>query len=1131
MMGTFRSIWHWLSNFFEIDEEGLNAICGEPISTEAAQSTAAAYEPKGLEDHPFGEITLPELVDRHFEKNPARIWATVAKTSSLSDGFRDITMAELGRAVNAMAWHIERTVGRSDYFETIAFQGASDVRYAIFWLAAVKCGYKLLVPSVRNSVVGNVSLMEETQCGKFFYSIEMTNRVKELQGAIPSLVTHQVSSLDEMLTTESEHYPYQKVWDQAKDEPVIICHTSGSTGSYKPIVLDHMYFAIYDNQRKLAKIPGRQNLSYANFDAAFSKDFVPDGTERRRFYSAFPPFHVAGIVSIVAVPIYFNATLAYGPADQPASGPLAMQMFKSLPDIRAVFTPPTILEEFMQEPDAMEQAAHLDFALFAGGPLAPSCGDKLIEVTPVYQFTGSTECGIYPALAPEPRSNWNYFEWHPVYECAMQPVSEEIFELVIPREEGERLQWIRGRCFPDRKRPEWRTKDTFTRHPDPKHRDCWKFHGRTDDIVVLSNGEKFNPVTQEGIIQGHSLLSGALVIGQARTQASLLVELRRGISLKEDEIIDQIWPVIEKANNVAPAHARIFRSKVIITRPDRPFERVGKGTVKRQETLKAYAFEIEALYGGPSSSTSNGTLPVLEDLGDEATVAAFLRQYLQQALGLTVNSDDDDFFDAGVDSVQTIELASGLKGALKEHIDQDSLAFTITPKIVYAHPTVARLAQYLYNMTNKADGDDFEHVAGASSRAQRMKTLVDKHTNDMPLVASANRLPDETRKTGVTIILTGTTGTLGIWMLHTLLSCPQVVGVYCLDRSPDAQQRNIKAFRERHLPSAILSDKRRCVFIQAAFGSHQLGLDDETYAGLLQHVDAIVHNAWAVNFNHSLESFDAVHIRGVRRFIDFAALSPRKPRIHFVSSISSVGNWGALYGKWQQIPAKGLVAAKVEYDVAQLDLGYGESKHVSERVLELAVHRNIVSSSILRVGQIAGPLTPDGGCWTKHEWLPSLVKTTKVLGQVPQELGTVDWIPVDELAAIIRDLVLKKDPQPFEAYNLVNPRTSTWAELVPEIQKYYEAPGSPLKPVNLGDWIKALEKIDINNSDAVSEMPSIKILDFYRAIDDGLRAAADAPKNPAVFDTANATSASITMRRLRPIDKGAMRTWLNQWAY
>ena len=55
-------------------------------------------------------------------------------------------------------------LGRSTVFETIAYIGPSDLRYAIVFLAAVKCGYK-----VSNAICYYKSLLNRTNICSSFY--------------------------------------------------------------------------------------------------------------------------------------------------------------------------------------------------------------------------------------------------------------------------------------------------------------------------------------------------------------------------------------------------------------------------------------------------------------------------------------------------------------------------------------------------------------------------------------------------------------------------------------------------------------------------------------------------------------------------------------------------------------------------------------------------------------------------------------------------------------------------------------------------------------------------------------------------------------------------------------------------
>ena len=54
-------------------------------------------------------------------------------------------------------------------------------------------------------------------------------------------------------------------------------------------------------------------------------------------------------------------------------------------------------------------------------------------------------------------------------------------------------------------------------------------------------------------------------------------------------------PIIEEANRIAPAFAKIFKEMIIVTEPDRPLPRAGKGTVIRKQALEVYEKEVNDL--------------------------------------------------------------------------------------------------------------------------------------------------------------------------------------------------------------------------------------------------------------------------------------------------------------------------------------------------------------------------------------------------------------------------------------------------------------------------------------------------------------------------------------------------------
>lgn len=85
----------------------------------------------------------------------------------------------------------------------------------------------------------------------------------------------------------------------------------------------------------------------------------------------------------------------------------------------------------------------------------------------------------------------------------------------------------------------------------------------------------------------------------------------------------------------------------------------------------------------------------------------------------------------------------------------------------------------------------------------------------------------------------------------------------------------------------------------------------------------IIHNAWRLDFNLSLASFEP-HIRGTRNLIDISLSSAHAVRFMFTSSVASAQGWDPIRGVFPEV-------VQLDAGVA-VGGGYGEGKYVAERV-------------------------------------------------------------------------------------------------------------------------------------------------------------------------------------------------------
>ncbi|KAI1621302.1 hypothetical protein EDD37DRAFT_581368, partial [Exophiala viscosa] len=1043
-----------------------------------------------------GERLIPHIVDAYAHSNPERAYALVPLYLDGRMEYRTITMRDLSNAVNRAAWWLKENLGQSTDFETLAYMGPADIRYGIFFIAAIKVGYKFLVPSARNSVSGNVSLFAACQCKKIVCGNDIVKRLGALESQILGLQHFVVEELEDLLSSKSPNFPYNKTHAEAVKDPVLICHTSGSTGAPKPIVLPNGAFSVIDNQRKLSKIEGRQNMDYSLFDL--------DGNY---FVNTFPGFHVGGMVAMAALPIYYNTAIVMVPHDQPANGQLLAQVLSRV-IARAIFSPPTVIEELLETTDGSNKLAKLDFIMYGGGPLSPMAGQSISESTLCVSVIGSTECGIIPARVP-PKEAWNYFEFHPEYKAEMVHIADDIYELTIPN--PPQMAWIHTiyHTFPDVE--VWHTNDHYKQHPE----NCklFTFRGRGDDVIVLSNGEKFQPVTAESVVQSHPDVDGALVVGTGRFQPVLIIEPRKHPDDPE-RLINSIWPAVEAANKESAAHGRIFKGKVLLTSPEKPFVRTSKGTIIRARSAALYEGEVEELFAEAAKNPDIRALSQEEVQSFDALRKA-VGQYIRPVIpDLSPDSDGDveDFFSFGLDSVRTLELSNGLRALLRPHVTSNDLT-AISSRLIYAYPSIETLSRQLCKLLPSQDLESTDNTS--SERSTRMAAMLERYADDLP-----NRSPllPENKDVslvhvydhgqGLCIALTGSTGSLGSQLLCALLADRRIGSVVCLNRAYDGQQRTLQRLGE--LRTTI--DMSKVEFYKVDFESIKLGLQEDTYHALLARVDVIVHNAWRVDFNQALQSFEP-QIRGVRHLIDWAANSGRRPRLSFVSSISSVAQWSDSYPNKQEIPESSLT--EVDYNVA-LPMGYGESKHVAERLLAIAADVARITVDVLRLGQVAGPISPNAGSWNRSEWFPALIETSKSTNRIPDRLPEVNWVPVDVLAGIIVDL-LHHEHGGCKTFNLLNPHTRPWEELTSTIQRNIGGNVVPFKA-----WIQDLQSVDSSDPSEVKSKPALKILDWFVGLEQSMSSGRSQPS----FRTVNGIEASRIMAELQPVSDAWMEHWL-----
>ncbi|KAF3034330.1 putative secondary metabolism biosynthetic enzyme [Didymella heteroderae] len=1015
--------------------------------------------------------TVPDYIDGAAQSSPNDTWAIVPRsTTGLDQGWHQFSYADLARAVDSFAWWIEENVGAAQHRgQTIGYMGANDLRYLVVLAATLKTGYVPLFASPRNSLDGQKFLVEETDCEIFLTTAETAPQVEMIRKEVPQVRVFSAPTTQELLDPSLSVPSYSGRHSRDVSADSLILHTSGSTGLPKPI---------QDNLEQVCK---------------------PFLADTRPMLAAVPLFHAMGII-VGLRSLMCKGSIVRLPSEKMLSAGLVIEAIGAIKPSSGIF-PPSILEEIATTENGIEALGQLDSVFFGGAPLAAASGDKICEVTNLITVIGSTEALLMCTLIPSERKEWGYFHWSAVTGAVMEPAEDGLCELVL-KPQNTKYQAI-FHTFPEIY--EWRTKDLFRQHPWKPY--LWKYTGRRDDIIVLSNGEKFNPVVTEKLIESHPLVKRAMVVGQGKFQAGLLVEPEWSQTSNQDPsaLIDQIWTMVEQANREAPAHARIYQSNIALAARGKPFVRAAKGSIIRLQTVAAFKDEIEALYAdeGYSSDPSQG-------FKDDAELATKIHAVFVHSLSSFAKEipDDVDIFSLGVDSLDVLALTNALNKAVQ--------GANVASPIIYSNPSVKQLTRALSQSVGKSNGQQ----ALPLSQDEKIDRMVKKYTRDMirqQRLANAIKTSNEH-----TVIVTGSTGSLGTHVLEQLLANREVEKVYCLNRSDNAEARTKKSF-SKYNHNATGIDKAE--FIKSDFGSDKLGLTDEMYARLLDTVTVFIHSAWSVDFNLSLESYEATHIAGTRRAVDFAAASTHKASIVFISSIASVGSWFSIAQDGSGVPE---TISSLFDNTLTLPQGYGESKLVAAQILATASHRLGVKTAIVRAGQLAGPSSSAGGAgWNRNEWLPTLVSTSKIMKKLPRTLGNqvrVDWVPMDVAAGAIIDIATALSNEPTQVYQLTNPHATSWSQLYPVIQRFYKDAGVDINVVEYGAWLDELKQIPQTKENA-ERVPGLKLLEFYESL------RPETGMGLPALETTRTEGASKTLREGSAVDEEVMRKWLEQWAF
>lgn len=319
------------------------------------------------------------------------------------------------------------------------------------------------------------------------------------------------------------------------------------------------------------------------------------------------------------------------------------------------------------------------------------------------------------------------------------------------------------------------------------------------------------------------------------------------------------------------------------------------------------------------------------------------------------------------------------------------------------------------------------------------------------------------------ILLTGTTGFLGIHLLSSILE-NTIANVYCLVRGKNVSSAEHKLIEKldfyfENKFGDLLN--QRIFVLNGDVSSDRMGLSLQEYESLAAKIDTSFHAAAIVKHFGDYTTFEKVNIFGTQNIIDFCILSGAK--LHHISTISVAGDYS-------EQNKENIKFTENNFYIGQ-DLGenvYLKSKFEAEKIV-IESSKNGLDASIYRVGNLTGrysdglfqPNMQDNKFYNILRFFTNL----KMISTDIMELE-IELTPVDVCAKSIIELANLYDGD-SKVFHLCNAKKIKLGEIIDA----FNAMGSKIIVASPNHYKERIEQVANNNDLKEMLLGVVNVLD------------------------------------------------------
>ena len=336
---------------------------------------------------------------------------------------------------------------------------------------------------------------------------------------------------------------------------------------------------------------------------------------------------------------------------------------------------------------------------------------------------------------------------------------------------------------------------------------------------------------------------------------------------------------------------------------------------------------------------------------------------------------DESFFDLGGHSILATRLIFEIRKTFVVHAPLD---------LIFDKPTISGLSMAVDSLRNADLGltGATGNISAANHKEDSRLDVNSDYGRDFDALRSMLR-PSYSRPTlpsvgnPITVFLTGATGFLGGFVLHSLLSRETVKKVICIVRSP-TDAHATERLRQSASDSGVWDDSwaqsARLEVLCGDLDKDAFGLIPQVWDRVTEEADVVIHNgalvsdfgqlvssrlsspgSQKVHWVYPYERLRSANVLGTLRAIEFAYVGKPKKFI-FISSTSAIDTeYYVRLSDPLSLAGEGGVSEDdpLEGSRTGLKTGYGQSKWVSEKLLFEAGKRGL-DGYIVRPGYIVG---------------------------------------------------------------------------------------------------------------------------------------------------------------------------------